>query len=44
MSDGHLNATLRRGQAMFAEMNAVAPPEAFGSVDVGATVVNKVTF
>lgn len=44
MSDSLLDATLCRSQTLFTKMNAVAPPEALGSVDVGATIVNKVTF
>ena len=43
MPDGLHNATLRRGQTMFAEMNAMTPSEALGSVNVGAAVVNEVT-
>jgi len=43
MPDGHHNATFRCGQTVFAEMNAMAPSEALGSVDVGAAVVDEVT-
>lgn len=44
MPNGFLDAAFRRGQTLFAEMNAVAPPEALCGVHVDAAVVNEVTF
>jgi len=44
MSDGFLDAAFRRSQTSFAEVNAVTPPKGLGSVHIGATVVNEVTF
>lgn len=44
MSNGYLDSAFRRGQTLFAEMNAVTPPEVLCSVHVNAAVVNEVTF
>ena len=44
MPNGYLDAAFRRGQTLFAEMNAVTPPKGLGSVHVAAAVVNEVTF
>lgn len=44
MPNGHLDTALRRGQTLFAKMNAVTPSKVLGSVHVHAAVVNEVTF
>lgn len=44
MPNGFLDPAFRRGQTLFAEVNAVAPPKGLGGVHVDAAVVNEVTF
>ena len=42
--DDHLEASFRGSQTLFAEMNAMTPPEALGSIYVKAAVVDEVAF
>jgi hypothetical protein len=44
MPNGFHDTAFRRGQTLFAEVDAVTPPKGLGGVHVGAAIVNEVAF